>query len=98
MVAGDQGPPQELERYERYLREEQDLSATTVRSFTTRVYLATMALLNTIRPATTTIGPYEDQYPYSLRDRVQLTRLEQLYVLMSLPRTATIFSLVGGWN
>ena len=48
---------------------------------TTRVYLATVALLNATHPETTTIGSHEDQY--HLRDRVQLTRLEQLYVVMS---------------
>ena len=50
---------------------------------TTRVYLATVALLNATHPETTTIGTHEDQYLYNLRDRVQLTRLEQLYVVMS---------------
>ncbi len=44
------------------------------------MYLATVALLNAMQPETTTIGTHEDQYLYSLRDRVQLTRLEQLYV------------------
>ncbi len=63
---------------------------------TTRVYLATVALLNAMRTETTTIGIHEDQYLYRLRDRVQLTRLEQLYVLMSL--TADRDGVLAGWR
>ena len=62
---------------------------------TTRVYLATVALLNAMRPETTMIGTHEDQYLYNLRDRVQLTHLEQLYVLMSL--TADRDGVLAGW-
>jgi len=62
---------------------------------TTRVYLATVALLNAQQPETTMIGTHEDQYLYSLRDGVQLTRLEQLYVLMSL--TADRDDVLAGW-
>lgn len=62
---------------------------------TTRVYLATLALLNAMRPETATIGVHEDQYLYSLRDRIELTRLEQLYVLTSL--TADRDGVLAGW-
>lgn len=62
---------------------------------TTRVYLATVALLNAMRPETTTIGTHEDQYLYSLRDKIELTRLEQLYVIISL--TADQNEVLAGW-
>lgn len=62
---------------------------------TTRVYLATVALINAMQPETTTIGTHEDQYLYSLRDRIQLTHLEQLYVLLSL--TADRSDVLAGW-
>ena len=62
---------------------------------TTRVYLATVALLNAVRPETTTIGTHEDQYLYSLRDRIRLTRLEQLYVVVSL--AADQNDVLAGW-
>lgn len=62
---------------------------------TTRVYLATVALLNVMRPETTTIGTHEDQYLYRLREKIRLTHLEQAYVVFSL--TADQNDVLAGW-